>query len=275
VQSTPTPDETFEDTFTFELGGTRFELLSTPGGETVDSAVLWLPQRRIAFVGNLFSALFGHFPNLVTIRGDRLRSALAFMESADRVLELQPEILCTGHFEPIVGADLIRAEITRVRDAVRYVHDAVVAGMNAGTDVETLMSEIRLPDDLEVGEGYGKVSWSVRAIWEGYAGWFHARSTTELYPVPVSDAYPTVVGLTGADPLAAAAHAAVAEGRPERAVHLAEMVLAAEPDHRGALVAYRDAHEALLARDGGENFWETGWLRHRIAATTEKLEGQP
>ena len=131
----------------------------------------------------MFSALFGHFPNLVTLRADRLRFPLPFVDAVQTVIDLEPEVLCTGHFDPIAGADTIRAELTRVRDAVQYVNDATVAGMNEGKDVFTLMREIRLPDELAVGEGYGKVSWGVRSIWEGYAGWFHARSTTELYPV--------------------------------------------------------------------------------------------
>ncbi len=271
VQSTPTPDVTFDDSYTFDVGGTRFELYATPGGETVDSAVVWLPQQRVAFVGNLFSALFGHIPNLVTVRGDRLRFALPFIESADRVLALGPEVLCTGHFEPIVGADLIRAEITRVRDAVAFVHDAVVSGMNAGQSVETLMAEIQLPDELDVGEGYGKVAWDVRAIWEGYAGWFHARSTTELYAVPVVDTYETVVHLAGADHLVTAAEAALTAQQPEQAIHLTEMVLAADPAHHGALRVYRGAHEQLLVRCQHENFWETKWLRLQIADATQRL----
>ncbi len=275
VQSTPTPDITFDDSYAFALGGTRFELYATPGGETVDSAVVWLPDQRVAFVGNLFSALFGHIPNLVTMRGDRLRFALPFIESADRVLALEPEVLCTGHFEPIVGADLIRTEITKVRDAVAYVHDAVVSGMNAGKSVEALMAEIRLPEELDVGEGYGKVAWDVRAIWEGYAGWFHARSTTELYAVPVTDSYETVVQVAGADQLVTAAEAALTAGRPERAIHLSEMVLAADPAHPGALRTYRGAHEQLLIRCGEENFWETKWLRLQIADATKRLgEGE-
>ena len=71
-----------------------------------------------------------------------------------------------------------RCELERLRDAVLFVHDATVAGMNAGRDVNDLVREIRLPPELEVGEGYGRVAWGVRAIWEGYAGWFHQRSTT-------------------------------------------------------------------------------------------------
>ena len=43
------------------------------------------------------------------------------------------------------------------------------------------MREIRLPEHLELGEAYGRVDWSVRAIWETYAGWFHQHSTLDLY----------------------------------------------------------------------------------------------
>jgi alkyl sulfatase BDS1-like metallo-beta-lactamase superfamily hydrolase len=272
AQARPEPTITFTDRHTFELGGVRFELLSTPGGETVDSMCVWLPEQRVAFVGNVFSALFGHFPNLVTLRGDRYRFALPFIDSVDRVLALEPELLLTGHFAPIRGAGVVRAELTRVRDAVRYVHDETVRGMNEGKDVFTLMREIRLPPDLEVGEGYGRVSWSVRAIWEGYAGWFHQRSTTELYPSLPSDVYPDVVELAGGPArVAERAQQRLAAGDAVAAIHLAEMALAAAPDSRPALEAYLAAHEHLLAERGGQNFWETGWLRYQIERTRRAL----
>ncbi|HUI25516.1 MAG TPA: alkyl sulfatase dimerization domain-containing protein [Candidatus Kryptonia bacterium] len=276
VQARPEPTVTFTDRYQFDLGGVRFELISTPGGETIDSLCVWLPDQRVAFVGNVFSALFGHFPNLVTLRGDRYRFALPFIESVDRVLALQPELLLTGHFAPIRGAAVVRAELTRVRDAVRYVHDETVKGMNAGKDVFTLMREIRLPPELEVGEGYGCVSWSVRAIWEGYVGWFHQRSTTELYPVQPSEVYPDLVELAGgATVVAARARQRLAAGDAIAAIHLAEMALAAEPRSRPALEAHLAAHERLLEERGGRNFWETGWLRHQIERTKDALASDP
>ncbi|WP_107656728.1 MBL fold metallo-hydrolase [Nocardia suismassiliense] len=258
-QSVPVPDITFDDHYSFDLGDTRFELLSTPG-ETVDSLTVWLPQRRIAFVGNLFGALFGHFPNFSTVRGDRLRDPLTFLAAADRVLALKPELLCVGHFEPIRGADVIRAEITKIRDAVHYVHDAVIRGMNDESDVYTVMRETRLPDELRVGEGYGMVSWAVRAIWELYAGWFHARSTTELYGTPAADAHAAIVATAGTDPLAAAARAELTGGHPLRAIQLAEIVLTVHPRHTAAWLVYRDAHLMLRDQHGGENFWLHTWL---------------
>jgi alkyl sulfatase BDS1-like metallo-beta-lactamase superfamily hydrolase len=263
-QAKPTPTITFDDRHTIELGGLRLELLSTPGGETADSLVIWLPQHRICFAGNLFSALFGHFPNLVTIRGDHYRDALRFVESLDRVAALEPEMLLVGHHQPVVGSARIAAELARLRAAVLFVHDETVRGMNEGKDVFTLMRDVRLPRELEVGEGYGKVSWSVRAIWENYAGWFHQHSTTELYPAPPWSVAADLVELAGADALAARAAAKLAADEPLPALHLAELVLRTQPAHPAALRTALAAHEMLLARS--HNFWETQWLKHRIAA---------
>lgn len=278
AQSTPTPDVLFDERYEFSLGETTFECISTPGGETLDSMVIWIPDRAIAFVGNVFSALFGHFPNLVTLRADRLRFALPFVDAVQTVIDLEPEILCTGHFAPIRGRDTIRAELERVRDAVQYVHDETVAGMNAGTDVATLMREIRLPEHLEVGEGYGKVSWGVRSIWEAYTGWFHARATTELYPLAPTAAAPDLVALAGGpDAVVDAALARLDRDDAIEAVALLEAALTADPDHRAALEAFVAAHEVLLAQhaaehaDDFENFWLTGWLRFQIAQAGERL----
>ncbi len=259
-QSVPVVDVDFEDTLSLEVGGRRMELISVPGGETNDSLVAWLPEERICLCGNVFGPIFGHIPNLVTMRGDRYRDALTAIASVERVRDLQPELLVTGHFEPIAGADQINAELTRLRDAIQHIHDQTVAGMNAGKDVRTLMREIALPPECEVGQGYGKVAWDVRAIWENYSGWFHHQSTTELYPVGFDAVATDVVELAGADALVRRARAHLAEGRPVHAIYLAELL---PPDHRGAREVLRDAHENLLA--DSTNFWERAWLTRQIA----------
>lgn len=268
-QSKPTPTITFDDHFHFELGGLRIELLHAPGAETKDSLLVWLPDHRICFTGNVFGALFGHFPNLVTIRGDRYRDALTYVGTLEKILALDAEMLVVGHHGPVVGADLVRREVERIRDAVLYVHDATVAGMNEGKDVHTLMREITLPPELEVGEGYGKVAWSVRAIWENYVGWFHHHSTTELHATPPWSVHGELCELAGGPAaLAKAARARLDAGQPVEAIHLAEVALAGDAAHPEAVGACLDAHRQLLA--GTTNFWETRWLEKEI----QKLEGR-
>ncbi|WP_406813686.1 MBL fold metallo-hydrolase [Mycobacterium sp. M23085] len=259
-QSDVDVDIDFEDTLCLEVGGRRMELIAVPGGETTDSLVIWLPEERICLCGNTFGPLFGHVPNLVTMRGDRYRDALTAVASVERVRGLQADLLVTGHFEPVKGADRINAELTRLRDAIQHIHDQTVAGMNAGKDVRTLMREITLPAECEVGQGYGKVDWDVRAVWENYSGWFHHESTTELYPVGFDSVAADVVELAGADALVERARAHLAADRALQAIHLAELVPA---DHPGARDVLREAHEKLLA--SSTNFWESAWLRNQIA----------
>ncbi len=267
-QDMPTPDVTFQQRHTFSLGGLAVELIAAPGAETNDSLVLWLPQHSTVFTGNLFGCPFGHFPNLVTIRGDRYRDALTCAAAAQTVLELDANLLLYGHHDPVIGNELIKTEITAYRDAIHYVHDAVVNGMNAGKSLEELQREILLPAECEVGQGYGMVSWSVRAIWENYAGWFKHQSTTELYTVPHSSVAADLVELAGADALVARANEKHIAGHREEALHLLETVLCAQPGHTEAVKLAVAVHEALLdeARTfcTTGNFWLEGWLENQI-----------
>ncbi len=262
AQARPEPTTTFDDRLQVVIGGRELVLLSTPGGETTDSLVIWIPESRTAVTGNLFGPLFGHVPNLVTMRGDRYRDALMYIESLDLILDLAPDRLLTGHFGPIEGADRIAAEVAAMRDAMQWVHDRTVEGMNVGTDVHTLMHEIRTPDHLDVGEGYGKTCWNVRAIWENYAGWFHHRSTTELYDVPPAVVAADLVAMAGAEALAGAARARLDAGEPVAALHLTDIVLAADPDNADAKAVAIDASRSLL--DASSNFWERAWLTRSI-----------
>ena len=178
------PDIAVDRRYAFEQGGRKFEVISTPGGEALDSLVVWMPNERVVFTGNLFGPVFMSMPNLTTTRGDKPRLVQRFLPSLDTVRALGAELLITGHGDPIRGAARIRADLDKLHGAVSYVNEATIAGMNAGKDVHTLMREIKLPENLKIGEFHGKVSWAVRAIWEEYSGWFHYDTTTALYGVP-------------------------------------------------------------------------------------------
>jgi alkyl sulfatase BDS1-like metallo-beta-lactamase superfamily hydrolase len=247
------------------VGGRSFVAISVPGGETTDGLAVWLPRERIAFVGNLDGAIWRQLPHLYTIRGDRQRSARQFIRSIETMLELRPQLLVTGHGEPVAGADAIRDDLLRLRDATAYVHDRTVEGMNAGADLWTLMREIRLPDDLQPAVNRGPVGWYVRAVWEEYSGWFRWESPTELYGVPPSSVWADLAELAGgAGPVAARAGEHATSGRPLQALHLAEIALAADPACEDALAARVSALEQLL--DGaGNDFDELAYLEDRLA----------
>lgn len=263
------PDILIDERYVFELGNRHFEVIWTPGGETRSAVIVWLPQEKIAIVGNLFGPLFGNQPNLNTLRGDKPRSALEFVESVRRVGVLRPELMLTGH-EEIRGAEHIEREITRIADSVQWIHDATVQGMNNGTPLRTLMREIRPPQPLALTEEYGKVSWNVRAIWHEYTGWFDSdQGTTDLYDVPASSVSGAIVDLAGGvEPIVGRALGYLREDKPLEALHLLDIALRACPDDKRALKAKRSSLLALLERVGGKNLWEGRW----IAAELQDLD---
>jgi glyoxylase-like metal-dependent hydrolase (beta-lactamase superfamily II) len=262
------PDIAVDRRYEFELGGRRFEVIATPGGETLDSLTVWMPKERVAFTGNLFGPVFLAVPNLVTVRGDKPRLVQRYLPSLDTVRKLGAELLITGHGEPIRGAEKIRTALDKMHAAVSFINQAVIAGMNAGKDVHTLMREIKLPQELTIGEGHGKVSWAVRSIWEEYSGWFHYDSTTSLYGVPRSSVDADLVELAGgAAALAARARKHLAEGRALEALHLLDVALGADGTNSEALTVKKEALQLLLRESGGINLSEVMWLKSEIAAT--------
>jgi alkyl sulfatase BDS1-like metallo-beta-lactamase superfamily hydrolase len=264
------PEIFVDDFHAFELGGRRFELLAVPGGETTESLAVWLPAEKTVFTGNFFGPLFGHLPNLYTLRGDKIRSAMQFVRSLERMRALRPELLVTGHCDPIRGADRIQAELMRIRDAVQFIHDRTIEGMNRGVDLLKLMREVTLPDTLALPQTHGKVSWCVRAIWEEHAGWFRMEATTELYPVPLASVAPDLVTAAGADVLVGRARTHIEQGRAVEALHLIDIVLHACPDDAAALEARQAALELLHAQAGGVNLSEVTWLRSEIKRTQDR-----
>jgi alkyl sulfatase BDS1-like metallo-beta-lactamase superfamily hydrolase len=262
-----------DDELEFVVDGRRFVVLSAPGGETPDSVFVWIPEERTVFTGNHAGALYLAMPNFTTIRGDRLRSARKFIQDVDTLLALDPplELLITGHEEAIRGEGQIRADLSRIRDAVQYVYDATIEGMNAGKSLHTLMREIELPPALELAPGRAPTSWTVRAIWEEYTGWFRFESPTELYGVPPSAIWSDLAELAGTDELAARAAARLEEGRPVEALHLAEIALSADPGHSRARETQIGALEALIDLGRGSAYDEITYLESEVGTARELL----
>ena len=262
----------FDQNYTFTLGGVEFQLFSTPG-ETPDHLTVWIPAYKAAFIGDNYFGITtpepNSFPNLYAIRGTKPRWALDWIHSLDTVLSLKPEIVLNGHGDPIVGNAEITRRLTRYRDAIQYVHDETVKGMNAGKDVFTLMQEIKLPPKYDLTQIFGKVSWSVRGIYDGYAGWYDGNPTS-MYEVPPSSVYPDLIRLAGGpEPVARLALQKLDEGKPVEALHLTDVILASDPKSVPALNARVKAFEFL--RQHTDNRVESGWLDYGLRLAKEKL----
>ena len=79
-------------------------------------------------------------------------------------------------------------------------------------------------------EYYGTVAWSVRAIFDGYLGWFSGNAS-DLFPLPLDERAKRFVDLAGGEQrLTEKAHQAVAKEDYQWALELTDQLLRIKPD---------------------------------------------
>ena len=151
-------------------------------------------------------------------------SPIEYINSLNRILALEPEMILPSHLKPVIGTEQIARDMRKIRDAVQYVHDETVAGMNAGFSVEALMGSIALPRNLSLSQSHGKVSWAVKSIWEYYATWFHFDRTSELYATSQSAILDDLAELLDLDAARQQVRLYLDTGEPEKALLLLELL---------------------------------------------------
>ena len=274
----PTRVVDVDEDYFFELGGIRFQVIAAENSaEGEDALLLFLPDRELVFTGDFYGCLYPMVPNLYTVRGEKLRDSIGYVNALDRLIALEPASILPAHFDPIHGKAYVHKSLSVMRDGVQYVYDETVAGMNAGKSVWELMETIKLPPELEITQGHGKVSWNVRAIWELLAGWFYYEDVADLYHVPAKAIYPDVVELLGGPgPLVARASEHHGEGRRLEALRLLDIAKSAGPETEAALRLRLEVLEEMLlvSVEGHDNMSESGILRAMVAQTRQSLEGE-
>ena len=181
------PTKTFSgDRLELEIAGLRLILVHAPG-ETPDQIFIWLPEKKVLLPADNF---YKSFPNLYAIRGTAYRDVMLWVNSLDKMRELRPEYLVPQHTRPVIGAEKIYETLTNYRDAIQFVHDQTIRLMNLGFTTDEIVERVKLPAHLAglpyLHEYYGSVEWSVRAIFDGYLGWFGGNAT-DLFPLPLQE----------------------------------------------------------------------------------------
>jgi alkyl sulfatase BDS1-like metallo-beta-lactamase superfamily hydrolase len=131
------------------------------------------------------------------------------------------------------------------------------------------MREIELPPELDVGESYGKVSWSVRGIYDGYVGWFD-RNPATMYGRSSNVADAELVELAGGAAAVANKSQSVTEaGDPVKGLRMADAALAFDSANQAALKAKLLALKTLQSQT--RNGLEHAWLGYGIRGVEKAL----
>lgn len=125
--------------------------------------------------------------NVFAIRGEEYRDPRVLLTGIDEIADFDPEHLICAHGPPISGRDEIRAGVLDARDAIQFMWDQTVRGINKGLTLGELIAQVQLPERFErsylTQQHYGLVEHHVRQIHAGLRGWFDGNEA-ELFPLP-------------------------------------------------------------------------------------------
>lgn len=263
------PTKTVKDRLELEIAGIKMVLISAPG-ETNDQMYVWLPEKKVLFIGDNF---YKAFPNLYTIRGTSYRDVTKWVKGIDIARALKPEYLILGHTLPLKGKDEIYKRLTNYRDAIQYVHDQTIRGINQDKSPDEIVAELELPkhlaEDPYLIEYYGMVPWSVRNIYNGYLGWFSGKAK-DLFPMsPKEQALRLAELAGGADKLLAAATKAFDKNQNQWALELSDAVLVLQPANKDAKILKAKAIKGIVA--GKVNANARNYLLTKAMETTGEI----
>lgn len=226
------PDEVYDETLSFTIGGQRFELFHGRG-ETDDASFVWLPERSVLASGDF---VIWVFPNAGNPR--KVQRYAAEWAAALRQMEaLKPAILIPGHGPVVFGEERALQMLRDGAEALEYLVGETLALMNRGATLDEVLHGVKLPAAFLAKPyllaKYDDPEFLVRSIYHFYAGWFDGDAA-HLKPARTAEIARELAELAGgAERLAERAARLSEAGKSRLAVQLAEFAGAAAPEDAG------------------------------------------
>lgn len=167
---------------TARIAGLQVDFTPAPS-DADDNVNIFFPELGLCVNNLVWPALF----NVFAIRGEEYRDPRVLLAGFDEIIDFDPEHLVCAHGPPLSGRSEIRAGVTDARDAVQFLWDQTVRGINRGLTLGELIAQVQLPERFErsylTQQHYGLAEHHVRQIHSGLRGWFDGYEA-ELFPLP-------------------------------------------------------------------------------------------
>lgn len=239
------PDEGLE----LEIAGIPLEIMYAPS-ETEDELVIYLPQEKILITSEVINPTF---PNLYTPRGTDTRNVGQWINMIDemRYRFFDAEYMLPTHGRPVYGKDKVRKRMTDYRDAICWVYQQTIRGMNQGLNRDELVEYVNLPERLNscwdhgLGNHYGHYDLCVKAIYTDFLGWYQG-DPAELLRAPYKTRAKNYVELIGGlEKIKKETRTAIDRKEYAWAAELISWAVRAYPDDREAKLLKAEALEEM------------------------------
>lgn len=266
------PTKTFKDGEILELNIAGEPVEVAPNRTDVQDSVGYYFPKRSALVTNAIggSTLF----NLYSLRGDRYRDPIDFIEAHDWALSKNAEVLADIHGSGIKGKQAVRKELERARDQIQLIHDQTLRMIAKGKDARQSAENVYMPRHIrENRETYGQLESHVKQVYNGHIGWM-GNDVYDINPLAVKEEAMRTVGLMGGPhKVRQAANEAVAKGGFANwswALKLSSLLLQLDPNDADVRKIRADASRALGQRTTSAN--ARGWYITEALAMENKLK---
>lgn len=239
------PTRTFSDRLELEIGGETF-VLQHHKGETDDQLYVWVPGRKALASADYYQ---GFLPNA----GNGKRSQRHVEEWAVALREmaaLEPEILLPAHGEEITDTATIVENFSVLAEALQYIVDYTIEGLNAGKRKDEIYGPLQLPEHLAkhptLKVQYVTANDISKMLIKQYTGWWN-DIPSNWTPASMEDQGNMIIELAGGNVPVITNYARDLIGKDIRlASHLTDWLFYARPNDSNVQQLVYDVYKARI-----------------------------
>lgn len=232
-----------------EVDGVEMEFLLALGTEAPAEMFIYIPGENSLCIAEDANATMH---NLYTLRGAKVRDAVAWAKSIQNAIDLWGEQLTTVfgvHNWPRFGRMESLDYLEMQRDLYQYINDQTLRYINQGYTLDDVGHMVKLPEVLE-GEWYnsqfyGTVNHNAKAVYQRYLGWYNSNPV-DLNRLPMKDSSKRYVEYMGGEEcVLARARESFEQGEYQWVAEITKQLIFANPNNREAKLLCADALEQL------------------------------
>jgi glyoxylase-like metal-dependent hydrolase (beta-lactamase superfamily II) len=134
------PDTTIDNRTDLIIGGSKFELIPVRGGETHDAMLIYLPDEKVMFMGDVIMPYLGApFDEDGDVQG--------LLDAIDVVVSRNPQRLLHGH-EPLTRNFSSPLILSHLKTDLAWVRDQVLTAIRRGDERAAIHETNLIPPDL-------------------------------------------------------------------------------------------------------------------------------
>jgi alkyl sulfatase BDS1-like metallo-beta-lactamase superfamily hydrolase len=230
------------------IDGIRIVFQMAQGSEAPSEMMFYFPDMKALCLSEVMTK---HMHNIYTIRGAKMRDALAWSKYINETIDMYPdvEVAFASHHWPTWGGERIRQYIANQRDTYRFMHDEALNLANKGLTMDEIGDAAFFPKGLATDSSsrgyYGSLSHNLRAVYNFYLGYYDANPASLHRLPPTESAKRYVAAMGGEAAVLIAARKAFDAGEYRWVAELVNHVVFANPENKEALLLQADALEQL------------------------------